>query len=224
MAVARPDLRRRRQDRPEEMGVLHRRRHRRGDGDLGQRLLADRRRRRLDARHLRPGDQHGLVGHRQSGAALRLGGRRLEDERPAAGRQSLHHLGDRARSRHRQAEVLPPGAAARRLGLRQRRRRVRHARARRQEARRAPEQGRLRLRLRSRQRQGRERLAAGQEHQLRQEHRSEDRRADRPPRSHGRQGGHDLVPGDRRRHQLESAPTARRPASTTRSATNGAWT
>ena len=40
-------------------------------------------------------------------------------ERTAAGRQSLHHIGHRARSRYRQAQVLPSGAAARRLGLRQ---------------------------------------------------------------------------------------------------------
>ena len=65
----------------------------------------------------------------------------------AAGRQSLHDLGDPARSGHRQAQVLPPGAAARRLGLRQRDRRIHHARARRQEVRRAPEQERLRLGL-----------------------------------------------------------------------------
>ena len=57
-----------------------------------------------------------------------------------------------ARSRHRQAQVLSPGAAARRLGLRQRGRRVRDARARRPEYHRAPEQGRLRLRLRPQQR------------------------------------------------------------------------
>ena len=36
--------------------------------DLGQRYLARRRRRRLDAGHLRRGDQHRLVGHRQPGA------------------------------------------------------------------------------------------------------------------------------------------------------------
>ena len=34
--ASRTDLRRRRQDRPEEMGVLHGRRHRRGDEDLGR--------------------------------------------------------------------------------------------------------------------------------------------------------------------------------------------
>ena len=112
-------------DRQEEVGVLHRRRH------------ATRRRRPGATTPGAPAaaaagcpapttrDQHGVVGHRQSGAAVRLGRRRLEDRRRAAGRQPLHHLGDRARSRHRQAQVLSPGAAARRLGLRQRGRRVR---------------------------------------------------------------------------------------------------
>ena len=51
-------------------------------------------------------------------------------------------------------------------------------------------------------RQDRERLAARAEHQLRQGHRSQDRRADRPPR-HGRGQAHQPVPGHRRRHQLE---------------------
>ena len=43
---------------------------------LGQRLLEDGRRRRLDGRRLRSGDQLGVVGHRQPGAAVRLGRRR----------------------------------------------------------------------------------------------------------------------------------------------------
>src|SRR6266540_3633037 len=47
------------------------------------------------------------------------------------------------------------------------------------------QQGRLRLRLRPQQRQDRERVAASAEHQLREGHRSKDRRADRPSR-HGR--------------------------------------
>ena len=47
-----------------------------------------------------------------------------KNDRRAARRQPLHHVGDRARSRHRQAQILPPGTAARRLGLRQRGRRV----------------------------------------------------------------------------------------------------
>ena len=84
MAGPRPDLRRRRRDRQEEMGVPHRRRHRRGHEDLGQRLLAHRRRRRLDAGHLQLRDQHDLLGHRQSGAALRLVGRRLARRRARA--------------------------------------------------------------------------------------------------------------------------------------------
>ena len=73
-------------------------------------------------------DQRVLVGHRQPGAALRLVGRRFQAQWRAPRRQPLHHLGPRARSRHRQAQILSPGVAARRLGLRQRRRRVRHDR------------------------------------------------------------------------------------------------
>ena len=68
-------------------------------------------------------------GTGEPGAALRLGRRELEDRRRAAGRQPLYHLGDRARSRYRQAQVLSSGAAARRLGLRQRGGRVRADRA-----------------------------------------------------------------------------------------------
>ena len=71
---------------------------------LGQRLLEDRWRRRLDGRRLRPGDQHGLVGHGQPGSAVRLGRRQVEDRRSASRRQSVHDLGPAARSRHRQAE------------------------------------------------------------------------------------------------------------------------
>ena len=78
----------------------------------GGELLAHRRRRRLDARHLRCADQHGLVGHRQSGTAVRLGRPEMEDRRTASWRQSLHHVGDRARPGHRKAQVLSPGAAA----------------------------------------------------------------------------------------------------------------
>ena len=59
-------------------------------GDLGQRLLADRRRRRLDARRLRPRDQHRLVGHGKSGAAVRLVRCRLEDERARARATNLY--------------------------------------------------------------------------------------------------------------------------------------
>ena len=51
----------------------------------GNESWRDRRWRRLDARHLRRRDQHGVVGHGQSGAALRLGRRGLEDQ-PARGR------------------------------------------------------------------------------------------------------------------------------------------
>ena len=60
--------------------------------DLGQRFLAHRRRRRLDAGHLRRRVQHGVLGHRQPGAALRLVRHGLEDPGRASGRQSLHHV------------------------------------------------------------------------------------------------------------------------------------
>ena len=68
--VSRPDLRRRRGNRQEEVGIHHLRRHARGREDLGQRHLAHRRRRRLDARNLRPKDQRGVVGRRQSRSAV----------------------------------------------------------------------------------------------------------------------------------------------------------
>ena len=62
----------------------------------GNELLAHRRRWRLDAGYLRLRDQHHPLGHRQSGAALRLVGRRLQDAGCASGKQSLYYLGDRA--------------------------------------------------------------------------------------------------------------------------------
>ena len=49
-------------------------------------FLAHRRWRRLDARHLRRRDQFGMVGHGQSGTALRLERRGLQDRRRTAGR------------------------------------------------------------------------------------------------------------------------------------------
>ena len=91
--------------------------------------------------------QRRLVGHGQSGAAVRLVRRRLQERRRAARRQPLHLVGDRARHRYRQAEILPPGTAARHLGLRQRARRVRLDRPRRQAVYGASEQERLHLRL-----------------------------------------------------------------------------
>ena len=90
MAGPRADIRRRRRYRQEEVGVLDRRRHRRSDEDMGKRLLAHRRRRRLDAGHLRLREEHRLVGHRQPGAALRLGGQRVQDARGSTRRQSLY--------------------------------------------------------------------------------------------------------------------------------------
>ena len=107
------------------------------------------------------------------------------------------------RSGYRQAEILSSGAAARRLGLRQRGRRVRDARTRRPEARGASQQERLRLRLRPQSRRE-ECLAARSEHQLRQGHRSQDRRVDRPPRLLRGQGqATAAVPVYCRRRQLE---------------------
>ena len=62
-------------------------------------------------------------GTGQPGAAVRLGRRqtgKTEGARPGNNLYTTSVIA--ARSRHRQAEGLPPGAAARRLGLRQRRR------------------------------------------------------------------------------------------------------
>ena len=68
-----------------------------------------------------------------------------------------------------------------------------------------------------------ERVAAGQEHQLHPGRRQE-RQAHRPAR-HGRGQAHQSLPGDRAAASAgTAAPTTRRPASTTRSARNGAWT
>ena len=77
---------------------------------LGRRLLEDRRRRHLEQRLLRSGNQHRVLGHQQSLAGLQ---RRLP-----RGRQSVLVLGGGARCRHRQAEVALPVHAARhpRLG------------------------------------------------------------------------------------------------------------
>ena len=144
----RPDLRRRRRHRREEVGVLHRRRHARGAEDLGQRLLAHRRRRRLDARRLQCREELVYWGTANPAPLFDWAGADWKTEGAAAGRQPLHQLGDRARPRHRPAQELLPDPAARRLGLRRRGRRVRPDREGRQEVRRPPEQGRLRLRLR----------------------------------------------------------------------------
>ncbi len=77
MAVPRPDLRRGRQYGPGGVEVLHSGRQRwhqvRRAQHLGQRLLEDRRWRRLDGGHLRPRNQPGLVGHGQSGARSTTG-------------------------------------------------------------------------------------------------------------------------------------------------------
>ena len=126
----------------------------------------------------------------------------MEDRGPASWRQSLHHVGDRARPDTGKLKFyhqeLPHDAwdfdsAVGEFVMIDRGGKQSDG---------ASEQGRLRVRLRPQQRQGRERLAAGPEHQLREGHRPEDRRADRPPR-HGRGLAQEPLPGDRRRHQLE---------------------
>ena len=129
-------------------------------------------------------------------------GSRLQDAGRAPRRQSLYLLGDRARCRYRQAEILSSGAAARHLGLRQRGRRIRDARSRRPEARGASQQERLHLRLRP-QRRPEERLADHPEQQFRQEHRPQDGRADRPARLLGRESRRAALPAHLGRRQLE---------------------
>ncbi len=64
--------------------------------ELRQRFLAHRRRRRLDAGHIRARDQHRVLGHRKPGASVRLVWRQLENRWRAARRQPLHHVGARA--------------------------------------------------------------------------------------------------------------------------------
>ncbi len=98
---------------------------------------------------------------------------------------------------------MPGTYDAERLGLRLGGRRIPADRPRREEAGRPPQQGRLHLRLRPQQRQGAERLAANEEHQLRERHRSQDRRAHRAARSLGRRGETAAVPGHCRRGELE---------------------
>ena len=76
------------------------RRARQRDLEGQEQRLADRRRRRLGDRHLRPGQQPDHLGHRQSGA----------DDRSAyaAGRQSLHQQRHLLGSRYRQDELVLP--------------------------------------------------------------------------------------------------------------------
>ncbi len=160
MAGPRPDLRRGCYHRKEEVGVPDGCRHRRGHEDVGNDSW-----RTGGGGGWMPGTYDSetntiLWGTAESGAALRLVGRRLQDARGAPRRQSLYEFSDRSRHRYRQAEILSSGIAARRLGLRQRRRRVRDAGARRPEGRGSSEQGRLRLCLRPQSRRE-ERLAAG---------------------------------------------------------------
>ena len=124
MARSRPDLRRRRRDRQEKWEFDTVGRHREAEEDLGQRSW-------------RTGGGGGWMPGTYDAETNRCGGApptrrrsttgpaRTGEDRAAAGRQPLHLVGDRARSRHRQAQILPPGTAARHLGLRQRDRRVR---------------------------------------------------------------------------------------------------
>ena len=85
---------------------------RKGQRELAGRYVSARRRHHVDARHLRSGAQHALLGHGQSLARLR--------RQRATGRRPLHELPAGARSRHRQAEVVLPVHPARSLRLRRR--------------------------------------------------------------------------------------------------------
>ena len=120
--LARPDLRRRRQDRPEEVGILHRRRHRgapRRPGATNPGAPAVAAAGCPAATTPRPTPSGGAPAN--PAPLYDWAGADWKTRGPAAGHQSLHEFGHRARSRYRQAEVLSPGAAARRLGLRLRR-------------------------------------------------------------------------------------------------------
>ena len=152
-------------------------------------------------------------------------GAELEDRRAASGRQPVHHVGaslldpdtGKLKAYHQEMphDAWDFDSAVGEFVMIERGGKKIH---------RAPEQGRLRVRLRPRTARCRTSGACVQEHQLRQGHRSEDRRADRPAR-HGRRQAQEPVPGHRRRHQLElGRRTTRRPACSTRSATNGAST
>ena len=110
--VRRPRLRRSVRRRNRQVGLEDL--HHSGAGRARQRDLAeaghleDRRRVHLDDRQLRPGDQHGLLGHRQWLAVVR---------RSAAGRQPLHVVDGRARRRHRQDQGPFPVPPERVVGL-----------------------------------------------------------------------------------------------------------
>ena len=119
-------------------------RRRRGVGAGRRQLLAH--------RHLRPGDEPAVRGHRQPGARLRRRGPR--------GRQPLHRQHRRGRRRRRPDPLALPVHPARRVGLRQHRR-VHPVRVGRAQAARALRQERLLLRPRPHERR------AGPDHPLR---------------------------------------------------------
>ena len=227
MAVPRPDLRRRRQDRQEDMGVLHRRRHRR------------------ERRRARPGAT--TPGRPAAAAAgcpaattrrpTRCGGapptrRRCTTGRGADWKTEGARPGDNLYTTSVIAldpdtgklkfyhQELPhdawdfDSAVGEFVMLERDGKKLR----------RAPQQGRLRLRLRPRSAKIENVWQRREEHQLRQGHRSEDRRADRSPRP-APKASTSRCARHRRRHQLERGhlqPEDR--ACTTRSATSGAWT
>ena len=93
-----------------EMALLdHPRPRRKRQRELAGRSLPPRRRRNLDARHLRSRPQHALLGHRQSRPRLR--------RQRAPRRRSLYQLSAGPRSRYRQAEVVLPVQPAQPLRL-----------------------------------------------------------------------------------------------------------
>ena len=152
---ARPPGRVRHRDRRAPVALLH------GPEARGARLRDLARRRRglgawwrelLDHRHLRPGDEPAVRGHRQPGARLR--------RRRPRGRQPLHRQHHRRRRRRRPDPLALPVHPARRVGLRQHRgvHPVREGRA---QAARALRQERLLLRRGSHERR------AGPDHPLR---------------------------------------------------------
>ena len=99
----------RRRERPVGVEDLHHPRPRRArPRHLGRRDLAARRRLGVDDRDLRPREQHHVLGHRQRLALVR---------RPAPGRQSLHVIDRRDRSRHRRDHGSFPVPLERFLGL-----------------------------------------------------------------------------------------------------------
>ena len=137
---ARPPRRVRRRLRRAPVALLHgpeARRARLRDLARRRRGLGAGRRELLAHRHLRPGDEPAVRGHRQPGARLR--------RRGARGRQPLHRQRRRRRRGQRPDPLALPVHPARRVGLRQHRR-VHPVREGRAQAARALRQERLLLR------------------------------------------------------------------------------